>query len=271
MQNANFASNQKKNIMARIFITGAADGLGKMAAQLLIKDGHQVVLHARNEQRGQDALKGAPGAETVVTGDLSSIEETKLVAKKVNELGMFDAIIHNAAIGYQEAGRGNTVDGLAEVFAVNSLSPYILTALINKPKRLIYISSGLHTSGDARLTDLNWDDRRWSGFNAYSDSKLHNLILALAVARLWPDVYSNALEPGWVATKMGGPNAPDSLADAPKTQVWLAGGTDPHTQVSGKYFFHKKERDFKPEAADPMVQDLFLAECERISGVKFPR
>ena len=236
--------------MARIFITGSADGLGQMAARLLVKDGHQVVLHARNEKRGKEALAGAPGLETVVAGDLSSIAETKQVAEQVNQLGLFDAVIHNAAVGYREAKRISTVDGLPHVFAVNSLAPYILTCLITKPKRLIYTSSGVHRSGNTTLTDLTWENRVWSGYSAYADSKLHNAILAFAVARKWPEVLSNAVVPGWVATKMGGAGAPDSLEEAPETPVWPATGMDKQALVSGKYFYHKKLRDYRPEASD---------------------
>ena len=213
--------------MARIFITGSADGLGQMAAGLLVKSGHQVVLHARHEKRAQDALAAVPGAQGVITGDLSSIAETRQVAAQVNKLGAFDAVIHNAAIGYREPRLTATPDGLPHVFAVNSLAPYILTCLINRPARLIYLSSGLHREGDPSLKDLTWNDRAWNGYRAYADSKLHDLILAFVVARKWPDVLSNALEPGWVATKMGGAGAQDSLAEAPKTQVWLATSNDP--------------------------------------------
>lgn len=185
--------------MARIFITGSSDGLGLLAAKQLVKEGHAVVLHARNPERAEQTKQKCPEAETVLTADLSSIQETKQLAVEVNELGAFDSIIHNAGLGYQESSRGNTADGLPKVFAVNSLAPYILTCLINKPKRLVYISSGLHTGGDGSLRDLTWDNKSWSGFQAYSDSKLHNVLLANAVARRWKDVASNALEPGWVA------------------------------------------------------------------------
>jgi NAD(P)-dependent dehydrogenase (short-subunit alcohol dehydrogenase family) len=256
--------------MARIFITGSADGLGQMAARLLVDNGHQVVLHARNKNRASEALAAVCGAEGAVTGDLSSIAETVHVAEQVNRLGLFDAVIHNAGVGYQEPKRVDTADGLPHVFAVNSLAPYILTCLINKPKRLIYISSGLHQDGDASLKDLTWHNRSWDGFSAYADSKLHDVILAFAVARKWPDVLSNALEPGWVATKMGGPNAPGSLEDAPKTQVWLATGNEPQALVTGQYFYHKKRRQFHPAAADIDVQEQFLAECARLSGISFP-
>ncbi len=256
--------------MARVFITGSADGLGQLAARLLVKEGHGVVLHARNARRAAEALAAVAGAETVVAGDLSSIADTKQLAEAVNKLGPFDAVIHNAAIGYREARRIETTDGLPQVFAVNSLAPYILTCLINPPKRLVYISSGLHRSGDLTLKDLTWEQRAWSGYSAYADSKLHNVILAFAVARKWKGVYSNALEPGWVATKMGGAGAPDSLEDAPKTQVWLATSNDKEALVSGKYFYHKKPKTFLTEAADAGIQDRFLTACAMLSGVAFP-
>jgi NAD(P)-dependent dehydrogenase (short-subunit alcohol dehydrogenase family) len=186
--------------MARVFITGSADGLGQMAAELLVAAGHQVVLHARNQQRADAARSRTPGAEAAVTGDLSSIEETRAIADQVNRLGQFDAVIHNAGIGYRENRRGSTVDGLPHVFAVNALAPYILTALIEKPARLVYLSSGMHHGVHANLDDLEWKERSWNGSSAYAESKLLDVILAFAVARLWPNVLSNAVEPGWVAT-----------------------------------------------------------------------
>jgi NAD(P)-dependent dehydrogenase (short-subunit alcohol dehydrogenase family) len=256
--------------MAKIFITGSADGLGKMAARLLVAQGHTVILHARNPQRAEEALAAVPGAADAIPGDLSSIAETKAVAARANELGPFDAIIQNAAIGYQERKRIATADGLPAVFAVNSLAPYILTCLIGRPKRLIFISSGLHRSGDASLKDLLWERRTWNGYIAYSDSKLHDTILAFAVARKWKDIYSNSIEPGWVATKMGGPGARDSLQEGPVTQAWLAVSDDPAALTTGQHFYHQQAQNFHPAAADPAVQDKFLAECARISGVTFP-
>jgi NAD(P)-dependent dehydrogenase (short-subunit alcohol dehydrogenase family) len=256
--------------MARIFVTGSADGLGQMAARRMVDDGHRVVLHARSEQRVSEALAAVPGAETAVAGDLSSIDACRQIAAEINDLGAFDAIIHNAAVGYREGRRITTVDGLAQVFAINTLAPYILSALIRKPRRLVYLSSGLHRSGDASLKDLNWTERPWNGLNAYSDSKLHDAILAFAVARKWPAVLSNALEPGWVATKMGGASAPDDLDAGAETQVWLATSDDAQAAVSGQYFYHQKRRDSHPATRDEKVQDRLLAECARISGIAFP-
>jgi NAD(P)-dependent dehydrogenase (short-subunit alcohol dehydrogenase family) len=254
--------------MARVFITGSSDGIGLMAANLLIEQGHKVLLHARHEKRAKETLAKVPGAEGVVIGDLSIIAETLQVAEQVNALGKFDAVIHNAAVGYREPKRIETPDGFAHVFAVNSLAPYILTCLIHQPQRLIYTSSQLHRSGETSLRDLNWKERPWSGYAAYADSKLHNTILAFTIARKWPLVYSNAVEPGWVATKMGGKGAPDSLEEAPKTQVWLA--TSNEALVSGKYFYHQKLYQFHPAVAEEQVQEKFLKECERLSGIKLP-
>jgi NAD(P)-dependent dehydrogenase (short-subunit alcohol dehydrogenase family) len=152
--------------MSRIFITGSADGLGQMAAQLLVRGGHRVVLHARNEGRAAEAAAAVPGVEATTFGDLSSIEQCRELADQVNALGAFDAVIHNAGIGYREPRRVATVDGLSHVFAVNSLAPYILTALIRKPKRLVYLSSGMHTGGDPSLEDLAWERRAWVGSRA---------------------------------------------------------------------------------------------------------
>ncbi len=256
--------------MARVFITGSADGLGLLAARRLIQSGHGVVLHARSAARAAQALAAAPGAESALVGDLASIAQVRQLAEQANRSGRFDAVIHNAGVGFQERGRIVTVDGLAQVFAVNTLAPYLLSALIQKPKRLVFLSSGLHRGADASLEDLNWEHRAWQGSRAYADSKLHDAMLAFGIARRWPEVLSNALEPGWVATRMGGPDAPDDLAAGAETQVWLASSDEPAALVSGQYFYHLRPRAANPAAHDAALQDRLLAECARLSGVAFP-
>jgi NAD(P)-dependent dehydrogenase (short-subunit alcohol dehydrogenase family) len=252
--------------MSKILITGSADGLGLMAARELVAEGHEVVLHARDRRRAQDARAGVPEADDVLVGDLSSIAQTREVAEQANASGGFDAVIHNAGIGYREPRRIETEDGLEHVFAINFLAPYLLTALIARPRRLVYLSSGLHRSGSPSLDDLQWERRRWNGSQAYSDSKLFDVVLAFAVARRWPGVLSNAVEPGWVATKMGGPGAPDDLAQGAETQVWLATSDDPEATVTGGYFYHRRPRQSDPAAADPGLQDGLLEVCERLTG-----
>jgi len=255
--------------MARIFITGSSDGLGLMEAHMLVSQGHEVVLHGRSRQRADEALSRVPGALTAVVADLASIAETKSLADQVNELGPFDAVIHNAGI-YGDSQCVRTAEGLPRIFVVNSLAPYILTCLIKRPKRLVYTSSGLHQGGDATLHDVAWKSRRCNGSSAYADSKLQVVILAFAVSRTWPDVLSNAVDPGWAATKMGGAGAPVSVEEGSRTQVWLATGQDKETLVSGKYFFHQRPRNCHPSAADPAVQEKYLSECYALSGVAFP-
>ena len=255
--------------MSRIFISGSSTGLGLMAGELLVQQGHQVVLHARNAARAKDARHALPRAEAVVEGDLDTIAGAKAVAERVNELGRFDAVIHNAAVGYRESHH-LTKDRLPHVFAINTLSAYVLTASIESPRRLVYLSSGMHHRADANLDDILWKKRRWDAPAAYAESKLHDVMLAFAVARRWPTVSSNALEPGWVPTKMGGAGAPDDMEQAHLTQAWLASADDPKAQVSGKYFYHLKRMQPNRQAHDPALQDRLIAICAEISGVTLP-
>jgi NAD(P)-dependent dehydrogenase (short-subunit alcohol dehydrogenase family) len=255
--------------MARIFISGSSAGLGLMAADRLISQGHNVVLHARNAARAGDVRRELPKTQAVVIGDVETIAGAKDIAAQVNALGRFDAVIHNAAVGYREAYRV-TADGLPHVFAINTLSAYILTALIERPKRFVYLSSGMHHDADANLDDILWQKRRWNGSQAYAESKLHDVMLAFAIARRWLDVLSNSLEPGWVPTKMGGPGAPDDMNQAHLTQVWLAADDDPKANVTGKYFYHLKRMDPNPQANDPALQNKLIAICAKISGEALP-
>jgi NAD(P)-dependent dehydrogenase (short-subunit alcohol dehydrogenase family) len=252
--------------MSRIFISGSSTGLGLMAGELLVQQRHQVVLHARNAARAEDARLALPRAEAVVEGDLDTIAGAKAVAERVNELGHFDAVIHNAAVGYRES-HVLTGDGLPHVFAINTLSAYILTALLERPSRLVYLSSGMHRHAEANLEDILWRKRRWDGSAAYAESKLYDAMLAFAVARRWPNVLSNSLEPGWVPTKMGGRGAPDDMEQAHLTQAWLAAGEDLKSQVTGEYFYHLMRMEPNSQARDPGLQDRLIAICAEISGV----
>ena len=256
--------------MARVLITGSADGLGLMAGAILAGQGHAVTLHARSERRAADAARELPSAQAVITGDLSTIGGMRETAEAANAAGRYDAVIHNAGIGYRERRRVETEDGLEHVFAVNVLAPYLLTALINPPARLVYLSSGMHRGGNAILSDPQWVRRPWNGAQAYSDSKLFDVVLAFAVARRWPAVLSNALEPGWVPTKMGGPGAPDDLSLAPVTQAWLAVSNDSAATATAGYFYHQQPRQVHPAARDTAFQDQLLDYCASLTGMALP-
>lgn len=243
--------------MSRIFITGSADGLGLAAAKTLQAAGHQVVVHVRAKPRldaVQDLLR--EGAQAVV-GDLSDMEQAKDVARQVNRLGRMDAVIHNAGV-YQDR----------HVMPVNIVAPYLLTALVTRPHRLVYLSSGLHESGRAVLDKQDWTGQHTAG--SYSDSKLFVTTLAMAVARRWPDVVSSAVDPGWVPTRMGGPNAPDDLRLGHLTQEWLATSTDAEALVSGGYWHHQRRVEPHAAARDVAFQDALLDKLAQVTGVLLP-
>ncbi len=230
---------------ARIFITGSTDGLGRAAAGVLISEGHDVVLHARTRERAA-ALSDLAG--------------------QVNQIGRMDAVIHNAGV-FLEPSRAATAEGHAKTLAVNALAPYMLTALIGRPDRLIYLSSGLHHAGAGSLRDIDWTSRSWNAARAYSESKLHITALALTLARVWPEVLSNAVDPGWVPTKMGGPAATGDLQLGYLTQTWLAVSNDAAATVSGGYWYHRQRQAPAAQARDPAFQDQLMDRLAALTGV----
>jgi NAD(P)-dependent dehydrogenase (short-subunit alcohol dehydrogenase family) len=255
--------------MAIVFITGSTDGLGRAAAQSLLEDGHQVVLHARSMGRAATIAELASRSAGIVVGDLRSVVEVRSIADQVNAIGRMDAIIHNAGV-YTERGRSSTPEGHAGTLAVNTLAPYMLTALIGRPGRLVYLSSGLHRGGEGSLRDLDWTKRTWDPAKAYAESKLHVAALALALARRWPQVLSNAVDPGWARTKMGGPGAPVDLDTGQRTQTWLAVSDEPAAIISGRYWHHLRQEQPAIEAADPEFQDQLIAKLAELTRVALP-
>ena len=252
--------------MARVLITGSTTGLGEAAARRLLDEGHEVVVHVRNTDRARSIDDLARRAAGLVVGDLASAAETRGIAEQVNNLGGIDAVIHNAGI-YIDAQRIATPEGHARTLAVNVLAPYLLTAWVQRPSRLVYISSGMHTSGDASLNDIDWTARPWNGVQAYCDSKLFLTTLSLALARQWPDVYVNAVDPGWVPTRMGGPGAPDNLELGHATQAWLAVSDHPEATTTGGYWYHQQRGRPADAAADEQFQEQLLDELVRLTGV----
>jgi NAD(P)-dependent dehydrogenase (short-subunit alcohol dehydrogenase family) len=214
-----------------------------------------VVVHARNEAR-LDALRDLRdhGADAVV-GDLSVVDDVRSVADQVNRLGRMDAVIHNAGVLH---GPG--------VLPVNVVAPYLLTALIDRPERLIYLSSNMHRGGRPALDGMDWRGERATG--SYSDSKLFVTALAMAIARRWPDVYGNAVNPGWVPTKMGGAGAPDDLRLGHRTQEWLATSDDPEALTSGGYWFHQHRTEPAPSVHDERFQEELVDALASFTDVR---
>lgn len=235
----------------RIFITGSSTGLGALTAKSLLAQGHEVVLHARNAQRAEEALKYNPQASDVVIGDLEKNEEVKAIANQVNSLGSFDVIIHNAGV-YN--------DNSEQTLAVNLIAPYMLTNLIKLPQRLIYVSSGMHIGSKIDVAKLDNLD--------YSASKLAILLLAKAVEQKHPEVIVNSVDPGWVPTRMGGPSATDSLKDGYQGQVWLASGNDEDTLTSGNYYYHSQLSKYDTRVDEIKMQNQLVDTLIKITGVK---
>jgi len=226
-----------------------------LAAQTLLADGHDVVVHARNADRLKAMRDLRDRGAAAVVGDLSDPDETRRLADDVNGLGRMDAVIHNAG-----------VYGSPEVLPVNVVAPYLLTALLDRPERLIYLSSGLHYRGRARLADIDWSGHRTPG--SYSDSKLFVTTLAMLVARTWPEVFSNAVDPGWVPTKMGGAGASDDLRLGHLTQEWLATSDDPEARSTGGYWYHQRRREPHAMVHDQRFQDELLEDLAGFTATR---
>lgn len=239
--------------MARVFITGSADGLGRAAAHTLRDDGHEIVVHVRSSDRLTAVRDLVDGGAVAVVGDLSDVDQTRGVADQVNRLRPMDAVIHNAGV----------ITG-AHVLPVNVVAPYLLTALIHRPQRLVYLSSSMHRGGRASLAGMDWGGQRTTG--SYSDSKLFVTTLAAAVARMWTDVFSNAVDPGWVPTKMGGRGAPDDLRLGHRTQEWLATSDDPEARTSGGYWYHQSRAEPAPSVHDRQFQDQLVEHLARFTA-----
>lgn len=238
---------------ARVFITGSADGLGHAAARTLLAQGHEVVVHVRSQARLPAVKDLVDQGAIATTGDLSDLAQIRDLARQVNAIGRMDAVINNAGV---LAG--------AQLLAVNVVAPYLLTALIHRPQRLIYLSSSMQAGGRASLAGMDLSGRTSTG--SYSDSKLFVTTLAMAVARRWPDVFTNAVDPGWVPTRMGGPGALDDLRLGHLTQEWLATSNDPEALTSGGYWYHQRRQEPNPAVNDARFQHPLLAELARATG-----
>jgi NAD(P)-dependent dehydrogenase (short-subunit alcohol dehydrogenase family) len=239
--------------VSRILVTGSADGLGHAAADTLLSQGHEVVVHARNPSRAAALRQLVDRGAQLVVGDFSDQDAVRGIAAELADAAPLDAVIHNAGVW---SGRA--------VMPVNIIAPYLLAALLPGPRRLVYLSSGSHFSGRPSLDGVDWTGRTPG---SYGDSKLFVTALAAAVARLRPEVLSNAVDPGWVPTRMGGPGAPDDLELGHRTQEWLATSDDPEALTTGGYWYHQRRQEPHAAVHDTAFQDRLLQALKQETGV----
>ena len=256
--------------MARIFITGSSQGIGTECGRQLVALGHEVVLHGRDEARSAAALSAVPDAAAAVSGDLASFAGTRAVAEQANALGPFDAVIHNAGIGGGVPERTVTEDGLELIFQVNAVAPYMLTCLMPVAPRMIYLTSGLEERGRWHPDDLQWTRRAWNGMQAYSDSKLHVSMLSFELAERHPEAAINVVDPGWIQTRMGGPEAWDPVDLGAETQVWLATSELEAATASGRYLKRRGTLAPNPTVLDGHARRELITELERLTGLTLP-
>jgi NAD(P)-dependent dehydrogenase (short-subunit alcohol dehydrogenase family) len=240
--------------VSRILVTGSADGLGRLAADTLLTQGHEVVVHARNASRAATLRPLVDRGAQLVTADFADRDAVRDTAGQLADAAPLDAVIHNAGVW-----RGRAV------MPVNVIAPYLLTALLPGPRRLVYLSSGSHYSGRPSLDGVDWWGRTPG---SYADSKLFVTALAAAIARLRPWVLSNAVDPGWVPTRMGGAGAPDDLELGHRTQEWLATSDDPEALTTGGYWYHQERQEPHAAAVDVAFQDRLLRALAEETGAR---
>jgi NAD(P)-dependent dehydrogenase (short-subunit alcohol dehydrogenase family) len=251
----------------RILVTGSAQGVGAQTARDLVALGHEVVVHGRDRARAAVALAGCPGAVGSIAGALDSLAQTRALAESANQLGPYDAVIHNAGLGPHRPQAEFTEDGLEAIFQVNVVAPYVLTCLMPVPSRLVYVGSDASDQGTARLDDLWWRDNAWDPWHAYNDSKLFLAMVMLEVAARHPEAAVNFVHPGWVKTEMGGPGAQLELSEGADSSVWLATSDDSLATGRGAFIDKRELRALNPLALDASRRAELMARLEDITGL----
>lgn len=247
--------------MGTILVTGSTDGIGARIAELLEKQGHRVIRHARNRERAS--------GDDVVIGDFTRLGEVRTMAEAVARHRL-DVVVHNAGWAGPTATRPVTVDGLEQAFQVNALAAFLLQTLIPMPPRLVFVSSDSITRAALDLDDLQ-HTRDWSAGAAYADSKLAMTMIAFAFARRHPEVLCNAVHPGWIRTKMSGDVAPLDVDAGADTPVWLATSDDPAATVSGVFFHERRPVRLNEAAYDPALHDALMQRCAELVGTTSPK
>jgi NAD(P)-dependent dehydrogenase (short-subunit alcohol dehydrogenase family) len=254
--------------MSLILVTGSTDGIGAKIAEVLAGCGHRVVRHARDDARAAQCREAVPGVEVVI-GDLASLASTRDLAAAARRFDRFDVIVHNAGWAAPSGHRPTTVDGMEQTFQVNALAPYLLTALLPLPARLVVVSSDSIRHGRIDLADL-MHESSWTAQSAYADSKVALTALTFAVARRYPAVLCNAVHPGWIRTKMSGDVAPLDVAAGADTPVWLATSDDPAATVTGAFFHQRRQVRLNEQPYDVDLQEALLERFAALCTARLP-
>jgi NAD(P)-dependent dehydrogenase (short-subunit alcohol dehydrogenase family) len=247
--------------MKTILITGATDGIGLATAMELAGQGHEIVLHGRDETRLANACDAvhavAPGASlSTVRADFGDLAAVVRMAQELGaRLPRLDVLINNAGVYMTE--RRMTRDGFEMTLAVNHLAHFLLTGLLlpllkkTDAPRVVTVSSMVHSGGRIDFDDMNCG-RHFDGYHAYATSKLANALFANELARREPWLTSNSLHPGVIGTKLL--HAAFSVQGAAvtagaRTSVYLA--TSPEVAgTTGRYFDNCAEMTASAQALD---------------------
>lgn len=254
-------------------VTGATDGIGRLTAETLVQDGHQVVLHGRDNDRVQAVLPEHSGIVGRVCSDFADLAQVRAMAAQILEAhDHLDVIINNA--GVLKTDITETPDGLDTRFSVNTVAPYLLTqALVPhiSPKgRVVNIVSAALTPVDPRY---GFTAAPREHMEAYSQSKLALLLWTRAFAAAHPDgpVFL-ALNPGsLLASKMVkdafGYRGRSLSIGAERVCEAALGGE--FASKSGAYFDNDKGvfADVSPECLTHDQEALVAAELARCEGL----
>jgi NAD(P)-dependent dehydrogenase (short-subunit alcohol dehydrogenase family) len=263
-----------------ILITGATDGLGRALARELTGGGATVLVHGRNESRGQEVVDefGSDRAR-FLKADLSSLAEVRALAMQVADgHGRLDALVNNAGIGTAAPGNGRRVesaDGYELRFAVNYLAGYLLTRLLvdllerSAPARIVNVSS-------AGQAPIDFDDvmleRNYDGVQAYCQSKLAQIMFTFDLADELRDrgVTATCLHPAtYMPTKMVHAAGVDPISSLEQgVQATLRLVVDPELDdVSGQYFNGPRPAEPHPQADAPDARRQLRELSDRLTGL----
>jgi retinol dehydrogenase-12 len=252
--------------MTKVLVTGSSDGIGKETAVLLAREGARVIVHGRTGARAAEAAQGIAGAESWIC-DFASLDSVRSAAAKLPP--GIDVLINNAGVYLQ--ARQLTKDGYEATFQINHLAPFLLTNLLlpsmSEGSRIVNVSSQVHSGAEIAWDDL-MGERGYSGYGAYGQSKLANLLFTRELARRQKKATVNALHPGVIGTKLlrGGFGAMGggSLAQGAETPVYLALSKEVEG-VTGKYFVRRSETRPSPQALDDEAAQRLWDVSERLT------